>query len=697
MAPTAPAEGGLIVTGQRVQINDPKITFEIPNPDGSGTGIILTKGRYTAGQSVDPRMTVDQGNTTVRAATGFNMCIPVTPPGTYNGELGIPGVADPYVLTAPPGFTYTGMDDPQCPEINRPRDINGLGLLTIFTMNAPGDAPSPENPNPQDPYAEAPFEVGDFVDIIPTQEMDDRGPFVSATEVVANVTIFTSPGVDPAYVVVEVTLMGTAATPDPAFPQEAGVRTRVEGFTTDPTRAIDVSAIDYDCNGNITFREPSWVANFPVEPGPPGIGKRGRWRVRFPQGGNFQPPAQNIGARVSGGVLGKNKSGLDINEYQLPTGEFIYPELLVPGNPPAPFNFHDFVYLVNGSGPLPLQGSVFDSTQIQLGLAGNPFYPNQNSGPLNPFPDDIVPPLTCIPGTFTSVARPVFSSNPNPPFAGVTVTLDGTASTPMTGPFTWSQIINPGDPVVTINNPNSAKATFLAPTVAGAQNLTFQLIVGGDGFVPASAPANVIVPIVVPPANTPPVVNASSSPANPVASGAAVTLSATAVDPAGGALTFAWTPDAAAVAAGIVLTPAAADGSVQTFTAPIIPELTAPTAFTFTVTATSAASSLTGTTTVTVVVNPQTDTVLITVADYRTKKARLDINATDFTPGVTLTVTLDIINPATGQPFTAVMGPAIPGGPGVFSVIFANIPPPNLITITSSGGGVTTSGITVLR
>ena len=689
--------GVLIVNHQRVQLNDPKITINIPNPDGSPTGVILTKGRYSAGQSPDPRMTVDQGNTTIRNALGYPMCVPVVPPGTYNNELGIPGIPDPYVLSAPPGFTFTGMDDPQCPEINRPRDINGLGPLTIFTMNAPGDGPTADNPFPQDPYSEMPYEVGDWVDVIGTQEVDDQGPYMTATEVVGNVSSFTAPGVDPAYVVVETTIMGTAAAPDPAFPQEAGVRTRVEGFTTDPTRAIDVSAIDYDCNGNITFREPSWVSNFPVEPGPPGIGKRGRWRVRFPQGGNFQPPTQNIGARVSGGVLGKNKSGLDVNEYQLPTGEFIYPELLVPGNPPAPFNFHDFVYLVNGSGPLPLQGSVFDSTQIQLGLAGNPFYPNQNSGPLNPFPDDIVPPLTCIPGTFTSVARPVFSSNPNPPFAGVTVTLDGTASTPMTGPFTWSQIINPGDPVVTINNPNSAKATFLAPTVAGAQNLTFQLIVGGDGFVPASAPANVIVPIVVPPANTPPVVNASSSPANPVASGAAVTLSATAVDPAGGALTFAWTPDAAAVAAGIVLTPAAADGSVQTFTAPIIPELTAPTAFTFTVTATSAASSLTGTTTVTVVVNPQTDTVLITVADYRTKKARLDINATDFTPGVTLTVTLDIINPATGQPFTAVMGPAIPGGPGVFSVIFANIPPPNLITITSSGGGVTTSGITVLR
>lgn len=690
------ARGELIVNGQRVQINDPKITFEVPNPDGSGTGVILTKGRYTAGQSVDPRMTVDQGNTTVRTATGFNMCIPVTPPGTYNGELGIPGVADPYVLAAPAGFTYTGMDDPQCPEINRPRDINGLGLLSIFTMNAPGDAPTPDNPFPQDPYAEMPFEVGDFVDIIPTQEMDDRGPFISATEVVGNVSAYTAPGVDPAYVVVEVTLMGTAATPDPLFPQEAGVRTRVEGTTTDPTRSVDVSAIDYDCNGNLTFREPSWVANFPVEPGPPGIGKRGRWRVRFPQGGQFMPPTQNIGARVSGAVLGKNKSGSDSGEYQLPTGEFIYPELLVPGNPPVPFNFIDFQYLVNGSGPLPLLGSVFDSTQIQLGLAPAPFYPNQNTPQLNPFPYDVVPPLTCTAGTFTSVARPTFSSNPNPPFAGVMVTLDGTASTPASGPFTWSQIINPGDPVVTILNANKAKASFIAPVVAGAQNLAFQLIVGGDGFTPASAPATLLVPIVVPAPNTPPTVTASAS-ASPVASGAPVTLTAAGVDPAGGALTFTWTPDAAAVAAGIVLTPAAADGSVQNFTAPIIPELVAPQSFTFTVVATSATSGLTGTTTVTVVVNPQTDIVQVTVASYRTKKARLDIFATDNTPGVTLTVTLDIINQATGLPYTAVMGPAIPGGPGQFAVIFGNIPPPNVITITSSGGGVTTTGITVLR
>ena len=699
--------GILVVNGQRVQINDPKLTFEIPNPDGSGTGVVVTKGRYTAGQSADPRMTVDQGNTTVRAATGFNMCIPVAAPGTYNGELGIAGVPDPYVLALPPnapvGAVFTGMDDPQCPEINRKRDpFNPLQpMLTIFTMNAPDALPTPDNPFPQDPYAEAPFEVGDWVDILPTQEMDDQGPFVTATEVAGNVSIYTSPGVDPAYVFIEVALMGTAATPDPAFPQEAGVRTRVEGMTSDPTRPVDVSAIDYDCNGNVTFREPSWVASFPVEPGPPNIGKRGRWRVRFPQGGNFMPPTANVGVRVSGAPLGKNKSGSDFTEYQLPVGEFIYPELLVPGNPPVPFNFQDFTYLSNGSGPMPFLGSVFDSIQVQLGLAGNPFYPNQNTPQLNPFPYDITPPLTCFAGTSSSVARPAFTSTPNPPFAGVTVTLDGTASTPPTGPFAWSQIVNPGDPVVTINNPTSAKATFIAPTVAASQNLAFQLIVGGNGTVPASAPATLIVPIVVPPPNTPPAVTATASFAGPpavsgttisVPSGAVgVTLTAAGVDPAGGALVFTWTDPTGA------LLPPGATGAVQTFTAPVVPELTAPLTITFTVTATSPVSGLAATANVTVIVNPQTDFIQIVNAAYRTKKARLDVLAVDNTPGVTLTLTLDIINQATGEPISAIMGPAIPGGPGQFSVILQNVPSPNQIFITSSAGGSTQSGITVLR
>jgi hypothetical protein len=697
------ANGIMYVNGFRIQINDPPITFTVPNPDGTpaldglGNPIILTKGRYSAGQTPDPRFAVDQNNPTVAAQTGYPMCIPRTSP-YIDGSDGSAGPALALLLPE-------AQQDPQCPEKNRPRDTAaGTTLVNIYTMNAPGAAPTADNPIPQDPYVEVPFEVGDFVNIIGTLEVDANGPYITATDIMdTNVGAYTWPATDPAYVRIEVVIQGTGGVPNNLFPQEAGVRTRVEGFTTDWQRPVDVSAIDADCNGNLTFREPAWAANFPIEPGPPGIGVKGRWRMRFPQGGDFLPPTMNVGVRVSGSSPGKNKNGLTFSEYQLPSGEFIFPENLVPGTRPPRANFPDIQWLDNGMGSLPMVSDVFDSTQIQLGQQPIPFYPNQVMSQLNPFPDATLPPLTCVPGTFASVALPTFKSTPNPPFAGITVTLDGTASTPPTGPFQWAQVVNPGDPIVTINNPTGAQATFVAPVVAGPQNLTFSLVVGGQGsLVPQSLPANVTVPIIIAPPNTPPAVSASVSFAGPPAVGgttitvpsnaAGITLTATAVDPASGAMSFVWTAPA-----GIVLTPGAADGSIQTFAAPEVPVLTASQTFTFTVTGTSAASGLSSTATVTVIVQPVTDRIVISNVVYRRTKGRLIINCSDFTPGVTLTATLDILNPATGLPWSAVMGPIIPFAQGVFSIRFSNIPPPNLVTITSDAGGVATSGVTFLR
>jgi hypothetical protein len=689
------ANGVMYVDGTRVQINDPKLSITVPNPDGtpaldgSGNAVVLNKGRYSAGQSPDPRFAVDQDNPSVTAQSGYPMCIPATSP-YIDGSDGSKGVAVSSLLP-------DAQQDQQCPEKNRPRDIaTGSVLTQIFTMNPPGVAATPENPIPQDPYLEAPFEVGDFISVVGSMEIDANGPFISATTILnTSVGIITAPNTDPAYIQVSVLVQGTGGVPDPEFPQEAGVRTRVEGFSTDPARTVDVSAIDQDCNGNLIFREPSWTSGFPVEPGPPGIGVIGRWRVRFPQGGDFLPAVQNVGARISGSLIGKQKNGLTYGEYQLPEATFIFPENITPGTPPPAGNFRDLAFLVNGLGPLPMVPDLFDSFQIQLGQQPSPFYGNQQLGQLVPFPDATIPPLSCIPGNFTSLARPVFSSTPNPPYAGVTVTLNGTGSTPPTGPFTWTQIINPGDPVVTITNPTSANATFIAPLVAVPQNLTFQLVVGDGALVPLSNPANVLVPIIVPPANAPPVVIVASSPSSPVASDSPVTLTATGVDPAGGTLTFTWTGPA-----GTLLAAGAVDGSIQSFIAPTVPSGSAPVPLTFTVTATSSATGLTGTATITVAVNPGGgDFILINATGvvYRTRKARLVVTVTDTTPGITLTCTLDIINPATGLPYTGVMGPDVPAAPGVYSITFSNIPPPNLVTITSTAGGVATSGITFLR
>ncbi len=694
----------MYVAGTRVQLNDPWIPGGITpmNPDGTpfvgpGAGT-FNKGRYSAGQDpskhlVDVRMAVDQNNPTVRSQSGYPMCIPQFSP-YLDGSNGTNGPAVSLLLP-------DAAQDPQCPEKNRPRDFTGTTLQQLYTMNAPG-APLafaeavPGTQLPQDPYLEAPFEVGDFVSVLGSMAIDAQGQFISATQVMStSVGITTWPNTDPAYILVEVLVQGTGGVPDPAFPQEAGVRTRVEGFSTDAFRTVDVSAIDQDCQGNLIFREPSWTSNFPVEPGPPGIGVVGRWRARFPQGGDFLPAVENVGARVSGALPGKQKNGLTYGEYQLPEATFIFPENITPGVPPPAGNFRDLAFLVNGLGPLPMVSDVFDSIQIQLQQQPSPFYGNQQLGQLAPFPDATTPAPTCVAGNFTSVALPTYSSTPIQPYAGILVTLSGTASTPPTGPFQWVQVINPGDPIVTLSNPNAPTPTFTAPLVSVPQNLTFSLVVGDGITIPASNPNAVLVPIVPPPAGAPPVVSVSANPPSPIPNGTTVSLTAIGVDPAGGTLSYTWVAPP-----GVVLTPAAADGSVQTFTAPILPPLSGPVPLTFTVTTTSSvAPNLTGTATITVVINPSGDFILINATGvvYRTRKARLVVTATDTTPNITMTCTLDIINPATGLQYTGVMGPAIPAAPGVYTITFSNVPPPNLVTVTSSAGGVATSGISFLR
>ncbi|HET9837989.1 MAG TPA: hypothetical protein VFR84_07120 [Candidatus Angelobacter sp.] len=695
------ADGSMIINGIRVQINDPVIQLQ------DMQGNFFNKGRYSIGQTPDPRFTSDQGNTTIRSITGYPMCIPRTAPGTYPTGPGTPGAAPG---TADPYFAgSTGLDDPQCPEINRPRDASQQ-LINIYTMNAPGDPPTLDNLFPQDPYTEVPFEVGDFVTIIGSQFIDAATgqPYVSATEVVANLGVYTFPNVDPAYILIEVLLQGTGGTPDPAFPQEAARRTRVEGFSTDPMRNVDISAVDIDPCGNLTFRLPTWVSNFPVEQGLPLIGKKGRWRFR-PNGGTFLPPVQNVAAQVSGARVDVQNNGIVYGYYQLPDLEFIFPEDLVPGNLPPAYNFQDLPFLVNGTGPWPFPGSILDSQLIQLGQKRAEVpqpQPTQNIGQLSPWPDKVAAPpaQACVPGDPTAAhAVASFTASANPIIAGTTITLSAQGSFPLAGPFQWTQVVNAGDPIITIANPTSSTASFIAPAVAAPLNLTLQLTVGQTG-VNTPSTATLTIPVNVAPPNTPPAVVASATPNPVIGDGASlVTLAAAGVEPNGGTLTYTWLQTGGAP---VALTQEAADGSVQSFIAPDVPPLTAPLVLTFTVTGHSSIAGVpdSAPVTVTVNVNPTVDVITIAHVRYLKKIARLVINASDFTPGVTLTVTLagpngesPTINPATGSPYTGVMGPVIPFAQGVFTIRFTNVPPPDLTTVRSSAGGIAVSGVTITR
>jgi hypothetical protein len=652
--------GIAIVNGTRVQINDPASKFSAGYP--SWDSIYLQ----------DSRFSIDENNPTIKAQTGFPACIPRVDP-------------------------LTG-DDPLCPRKNRPKNSTGTDFLRIFTMDPLIDPATNKPPTsfngdrkqpPTDPRVFAPLKVGDSITYSGEVFLDGKGkPYVLAHTINANLGIFTWPGTDPAYVAIDVLLQGTGGVGNPVFPQEAGVRTRVEGFSTDPSRNVDIYAIDIDCNGVQTPRIPFWASGFPVDPGPPAGAVKGRWRFR-PAGGNFLPPSMVVGAGISGGLKAIANPTLNIltEQYQAPNFTFIFAENLAVGDPPVTFNFNEIPFLVNGIGPWPPADNI-----LQGALSNPNGFTNQSVGQLNPFPDATTPATVCLNTVGTANAKAVagFAPGPGPIGTGTVITLSAAGSTPVNGPFSWIQIVNPGDPLVTITNPNQMSATFVAPVVAAPTTLTFQLTVGGNNSTNPSI-ANVLVPIATAPPNTPPALTASSAPANNVASGALVTLTATAIDPAGGPVTFTWTAPG-----GITLHSGAPNGSVQTFTAPNVPTLTAPRSFVFTVKGKSGASGLSSSTTVTVVVDPRRDIITITAVTYRQAKARLLITATDATPGVSLTATLDIINQATGLPWTGLMGPDVPPAPGNFAITFSNIGPPNLVTITSTGGGSATSGITAL-
>ena len=206
-------------TGARVRINDPA------NPT-SGSG-----GRYGRAMSPDGRFMVDQDNPTIASATGFPMCFPRT---------------DPFVAARS-----------SC--ARRPTDRSTATdgtFLSLFTMSNPATSLSAARP---DPRIQAPFEVGDYVTYAGTLVADalpgdSTSAYISAHTITNNVAIYTSPGSNPAYVSIEVGLMGTGGL-TVAGATEAAIRTRFEGMTTDPTRRIHLYGIDVLPDGSTTDRD----------------------------------------------------------------------------------------------------------------------------------------------------------------------------------------------------------------------------------------------------------------------------------------------------------------------------------------------------------------------------------------------------------------------------------------------------------
>jgi hypothetical protein len=286
----------------------------------------------------------------------------------------------------------------------------------------------------------APFEVGDYVTYNGNLSHDAAGDFMLAYSVIANVGIFTQPGTQPTYVTIDVMLLGVAGAPNPFLPQEATVRTRIEGFTTDPSSFVMLSALDVDpCNGQTTERFYDMVA---VDPGAPVGAVAGRWRWRPNSEGAFLPPTRMLKATSINGQYfdwntgdSRTLAGLEAGIYAAPNFEFLFAENLGVGNPPVPSNFDEFPFLAHGSG------AYFGANGGDVALG--------RLGQLDPWPGAAAPAGPSCPNGIDSPAvfTPTADAGPSQQVQrGATITLDGSGSRDTTTPFpmpltyTWSQV-----------------------------------------------------------------------------------------------------------------------------------------------------------------------------------------------------------------------------------------------------------------
>ena len=548
-------------TGARVRINDPAV-YEVAGQPG------VFKGRFSRGQSPDVRFTLDPENPTIRSETGYPM--------------GLPDVLLDPTLVNPATGVFLNPDDPLRPRHNRP--LNGnlafplLGFVTVgnpltqWTMRNPA-IPAVHGGDETDPNFEAPFRIGDFVTYAGTLVQDgdpSRGPttgpmpangtagtYISAHTIVASLGIYTAPGTTPAYVAIDVTILGVGGV-TPLGLGEATARTRFEGFTTDASRIVDLFGMDVDCStGGVSDR--NW-GSIDQDPGAAAGGAvQGRWRFRppgkvltMPAAGAFLPATRMVRAVIRGGwtPIGGDPvtgNGLIHGQYQAPILEYLFPENQ-PGTPVPPNNFDTFPFLARGSGPLP--GGL----------------PGEMVAQLSPWPGTPIPP-NCG-GVLPPPLPPVANAGiPQVKDSQTLVTLDGNSSfdpngVGLTG-YHWTQLSGSN---VTLLTPNSVISTFIAPRVQFGQPaiaLTFGLVVtSAAGGV---SPQSTVTITVNPPATAgTPVANAGT--AQTVPSTTAVTLNGSlSSDPNGNVLTYAWTQTA-----GTAVTLTGANTATPSFTAPTL-------------------------------------------------------------------------------------------------------------------------------
>jgi hypothetical protein len=380
------------VTPVTVQINDPN-------------------GRFGRPQSPDIRLSVDDENPTIHAATGYPMCVPRAINPTT-------GVANPVISGIP--------QDALCPQKNRPRAtattpcrlfgqtgiaLPASGELTVtpagnfcsqFVMKALVGSTNDTTgtrllasyiatASDPDAKSQAPLEVGDTISFSGTLMASG---IISAHTIEANVGIYTQPKTQPSYLAIGEFGVGTA---DPTLlaangaAQETQDRIFLETATTDVYTPVDIYMVDVDPATGVEHNR--WVSMFSMtgecDPAlalsPQCMGSQGgvatqyyqaqpqRARVRLAKAtpGILSAPSRTM--RVMARSLCRPGTDLDsatghsttldncfashqtlvanglvAGQYSAPVFEYIFPENTKPGDPIVPNDLWHLPFLVNG-------------------------------------------------------------------------------------------------------------------------------------------------------------------------------------------------------------------------------------------------------------------------------------------------------------------------------------------------------------
>ena len=316
--------GGM--TGARVRLNDPQGIYSRRNADRDPA------------VPLDARFALDPDNAPVHARTGFPVCIP-----------------------------RPDAEADKCPAASRPGDqrrftcaVRGPGGI----LGAPAEAGM--EAVECDPTRPVPLHRGDFVSYVGMLQEDPAGGFIIAAHgLEAELGIYTSPGIEPAYLFVEEAIQGTKGERFTDIPQEETTRLRIVGFTTDPSRNVVVELVDGD--------PPLPAANVTPFTGETGLTpsngpQLGRFRRTWPSKDDARAVRREVRVRIAGATPAKlATTGLTSGQYVAPVSEYIYPEPTTFGvrGFPLPVPFESFCFLSRGG----------------MGVAG------LTPGRLNPFPD----------------------------------------------------------------------------------------------------------------------------------------------------------------------------------------------------------------------------------------------------------------------------------------------------------------------